>query len=145
MRIPLKEISMDRLFDYTTTTIAALLLGVLAILSIRGIVDPAGAAVAFGLPVTEKVAEFYHAVYRDRNLVIAATGIVFLVMAMWRALAILSTIAVSLPAYDIYALKADGIAVVPVHWITLAGLIVLTVLMWLRVARHRRRSGDAAS
>jgi hypothetical protein len=130
---------MNKPLNLLTTALAALLLAAMAALSVRGIVDPHAAAQAFGVPVGDGSAAFYHAVYRDRNLVLAVTGFVFLFLRMWRALAILATISISLPVYDIVVLKMDGVPVVPVHWVTLAGLVMLSVLLWLRVAKAPRK------
>ncbi|MBC7956829.1 MAG: DUF4267 domain-containing protein [Cytophagales bacterium] len=130
---------MNKTLDIVTTMVAVLLLGALVALSVRGIVDPASAALAFGVPAVDSSAQFYHAVYRDRNLVLAVTGFVFLLSSMWRALAILATTAISLPAYDIAVLTLAQVPVAGVHAVTLAGLVVLSILLWLRVRR------DAAS
>lgn len=131
---------MNKPLNLVTTALSILLLGLLALLSLRGIIDPVGAAAAFGVPATDMPARFYHAVYRDRNLVLALTGVVFLVTAMWRALAILTTTAISLPVYDIVVLMQAGVPVSPVHPVTLGALVLLSGLLWLRV----RGSGRVA-
>lgn len=123
-----------------TAGLAGTLLTVLALLSIRGMLDPAAAARAFGVLAEHPSAGFYHAVYRDRNLVLAIVGLAFLLQAMWRALAILTTVAVTLPAYDIVALRAADVPVAMVHPVTLVSLAILAALLWLRV-RHDRNSG----
>jgi hypothetical protein len=121
---------MSRLLDVLTLVLAALLLLALAALALRGIVDPRAAALAFGLAADDPAAAFYHAVYRDRNLALAVTGLIFLVARMWRALAILASVAITLPAYDIYALMAAKLPVVPLHYISLVALVVLSALLW---------------
>jgi hypothetical protein len=61
-------------------------------------------------------------------------GLAFLFMKMWRPLAILSTVSILLPAFDIYLLKRANIDVNAVHAITLGSLIVMAGLLWLRIA-----------
>jgi hypothetical protein len=130
---------MSRSFRFLTSGLAGLLLLALAALAVRGIVDPKAGALAFGVAAIDPSAEFYHAVYRDRNLVLAAAGLVYLAAGMWRALAVLTTAAVTLPVYDIVALKAAQAPVAPLHVITLTALVVLAVLLWLRAADHGGR------
>lgn len=129
---------MTKFFDLATPGLALVLLGVLAFLSISGMLDPGAAAERFGVPAAHPSAEFYHAVYRDRNLTISVAGFAFLLLSMWRALAILTTVAITLPVYDIAALTIAGVPVLPVHWATLIGLIVLASLLWLRVHRYAK-------
>lgn len=131
---------MNRLLDLVTVALAALLLTAMALLSIRGMLDPRAAAHAFGVAASDEAAAFYHAVYRDRNLVLAATGLAFLFASMWRALAILATVSVTLPAYDIVVLKLANVLVAPAHPITLGALVALAVLLWIRVTRAPRGS-----
>ncbi len=130
---------MNKIFNAVTTCLAAVLLIVLALLSVRGIVDPQTAANAFGFPAADPSAAFYHAVYRDRNLVLALTGLVFLGLRMWQPLAILSTASITLPAYDIVVLKLHSVAVAAVHPTTLASLVILSALLWIRVLRTHRQ------
>jgi hypothetical protein len=124
---------MTKALNITTLALAILMLGVLTLLSIRGIIDPASSAASFGVPVSDPDAALYQVVYRARNLVISITGLLFLAFGMWRALAILTTAAIVLPASDIFFLKAAGIPVLAVHPGTLVALVVLSVLLWLRV------------
>lgn len=124
---------MDKFLRIITGCLAALLLAALALLSIRGMLDPQAAARAFGVLADHPSASFYHAIYRDRNLVLSIVGIVFLLTSMWRALAILTTAAITLPAYDIAVLRAADVPVAAVHTITLAALLVLASLLWWRV------------
>ncbi len=128
---------MQRFMKLITAAVAVALLGVLALLAIRGIIAPAGGAAAFGIPAGDPASRFYHAVYRDRNLTIAVVGFVFLALSMWRALAILATVSISLPLYDIVALVLAGVPVVAVHPATLVALIVFSALLWWRVSVER--------
>lgn len=124
-----------RFLDAVTYGLTLLLLLVHATLGLRGIVDPAAGALGFGLPAVGPAAEFYHAVYRDRNLVIAVIGLLLLAFRMWRALAIVFAVGITLPLYDIVALKMAGVHVLPVHFITLAVLVMLAGLIILRARR----------
>jgi hypothetical protein len=124
---------MSRILRIVTTSSVALALTVLALLAIRGIVDPRSAALAFGVAAGDDSAAFYQAVYRSRNLVLALAGFVFLLSSMWRALAILLTASALLPVYDIVALTVADAPVPVVHPITLGVLAVLAALLWRRV------------
>lgn len=114
----------------TAATFALTLLLILAqaAFAVRGMIDPAGGAVGFGYPVDGPPASFYHAIYRDRNLVISVIGLAFLVLRMWRALAIVLIACVTLPVYDIFALWRAGMPVLPLHYVTLAALVVVSGL-----------------
>ncbi|RJG55893.1 DUF4267 domain-containing protein [Sphingobium terrigena] len=120
------------ILNIATYSLTLLLLLAQAALALRGIFDPAAGALGFGPAADSKAAEFYHAVYRDRNLVISAIGILLLVFGMWRALEIVFTVGITLPLYDIIALKMAGVPVLPVHYITLVVLIVLAGLIIAR-------------
>jgi hypothetical protein len=124
-----------RTLNVATFGLTLLLLLAQAALGLRGIVDPTAGALGFGLSADSAAAEFYHAVYRDRNLVISVIGVLLLVFGMWRALAIVFTVGVTLPLYDIFALKMAGVPVLPVHFITLAVLVVLAGLIIARAIR----------
>lgn len=124
---------MIRVLNTITYVVALLLLAALLLLSVRGILDPAAAAASFGVSVDDPSAELYQSVYRSRNLIIAGAGLVFLFTGMWRALAVLSTASIALPAFDIYALKAASLDVATVHPATLVALVVLSGLLWLRI------------
>jgi Domain of unknown function (DUF4267) len=121
------------LLRIATTTLTVLLLAALTLLSVRGMIDPQGAAANFGVPATDPEAAFYQIVYRSRNLMIAIAGFIFLFAGMWRALAILTTVAIGLPLFDIAALKLAATPVSAVHPATLVALVVVAALLWMRV------------
>ena len=129
---------MHKALDGLTVTLATLGLLALAVLAVRGMLDPRAAAQAFGLATTDAAAEFYHAVYRSRNLALALIGLLFLLLRMWRAVAILCSVATLLPAYDLYALHAAGVAAPPLHDIILGVLLVLSALLWRMALRAPR-------
>ena len=124
---------MTRALSAVTFGLALLLLLLQAALSVRGLVTPGASAASFGVPVEDPAALVYQLVYRSRNLVIAATGLVFLFAGMWRALAIMTTAAIALPVFDILFLKAASIPVAAVHPATLVALVILAGLLWARV------------
>lgn len=126
---------MQRMLDLATLALTWLMLGVLALLSIRGMLDAPSAAASFGVPIDDPAAALYQLVYRSRNLVIAVAGIVFASIGQWRSLAILTTIAIALPAFDIAFLMARGTPVAAVHPTTLVVLLVVAALLWRRVSR----------
>lgn len=127
-----------RVLNIVTIVLTVLLLVVQATLAVRGIVSPAAGSLAFGLPADGAAAEFYHAVYRDRNLVLAVIALLLLGRGMWRALAIVVVVSTTLPLYDIVALRAAGVPVLPVHYVTLGALVVLSVLVALRARASPR-------
>ncbi len=118
-----------------TFVLTLLLLVAQAALAVRGIIDPGAGATGFGLPADGKTAEFYHAVYRDRNLVLSVIGLLLLVFGMWPALAVVFVVSITLPLYDIIALKLAGAPVPPVHYVTLAVLVVLAGLIAIRAVK----------
>jgi hypothetical protein len=111
---------------------AILLFGLMA-LSVRGILDPQSAAESFGVPIDDPSAALYQGVYRSRNFMIALAGAVFLLAGMWRALAILTTAAILLPAYDIATLALANLPIAFVHPATLVALALVASLQWARV------------
>ena len=120
--------------------LTGLLLVVQIVLAARGIIDSPGGAAGFGVPATDASAAFYHAVYRDRNLVIALVGLVLLAGRRWWSLAVLCTVSISLPVYDIVALAGAGVPVGPVHWATAVALVGLSAGLWWQARQDRERS-----
>ncbi|WP_181780175.1 DUF4267 domain-containing protein [Pseudonocardia pini] len=125
----------DAVVRTVTTVYAGILLTVMVVSAVSGIVDPQQGAQGFGVPATDDAAALYFAVYRDRNLVLAAVGFAFLFLRMWSALAILATAAVTLPLYDMLALLRADEPVSAGHPLTFAALVVLAALLWTRVRR----------
>ena len=71
-----------RALTAVTFTLTLLLILVQVAFAVRGIVDPAAGAMGFGYPTDSATASFYHAVYRDRNLVICVIGLALLFLRM---------------------------------------------------------------
>jgi hypothetical protein len=82
---------MKRSLDIAAVVLTSLLLLGFAVLSIRGIIDPQPASVRFGMPVSDAAGALFYRVYLSRNLVIAASGAIFLFSRQWTPLAILMT------------------------------------------------------
>ena len=83
-----------RVLNAVTFVLTLLLLLVQTAFAVRGIIDPGAGAAGFGLLSDGHPAQFYHAVYRDRNLVLAVIGLLLLVFGMWRALAVVFVVSV---------------------------------------------------
>ncbi|MGE0742939.1 MAG: DUF4267 domain-containing protein [Hyphomonadaceae bacterium] len=124
---------MANAFKLVVTVVTLVLLLLIGFLALRGIIDPPAAAANFGVAVDDPAAALYSSVYRSRNLVIAAAGLIFLGLGMWRALAILMTASIALPAFDIWLLASSGIDVALVHPATLVGVTLVAALLWLRL------------
>jgi hypothetical protein len=128
---------MPRLLVHVTTLLAALLLVGFAVLAVRGMLDPATASANFGIAAEHPDAAAYQLVYRSRNLVIAVTGLLFLLLGMWRALAILTTACIFLPAFDIALLVRSNVPVNAIHTVTLVALAIVAGLLWWRSLQPR--------
>ena len=124
---------MPRWLMHTTTALAALLLAAFAFLAVRGMLDPATPSSNFGFAAERPDAAAYQLVYRSRNLAIAVSGLLFLLLGQWRALAILTTVCIFLPAFDIVLLQRAGVAVSIIHPGSLVALVIVSGLLWWRV------------
>jgi len=60
--------------------------------------------------------------------VICVIGLALLFLRMWGALAIVLVTSTTLPVYDIIAFMQAGVPVLPLHYVTLAVLVVLSGL-----------------
>lgn len=132
-----------KLVGHVTLGLTWLVLMLLLALSVRGLVDAHSAAASFGVPLTDPATQLYHGVYRSRNLLISAIGIIFLLASMWRALAILTTAAIALPLFDIVLLQSMSMRVTWIHPATLVVLLLVAALQWLRIHRSRPLSLSA--
>ena len=83
---------MKRSLDIAAIVLTSLLLLGFAVLSLRGLIDPQPASARFGTPVSDAAGALFYRVYLSRNLVIVASGAIFLLSRQWTALAILMTI-----------------------------------------------------
>jgi hypothetical protein len=73
--------------------LAALLVVGLAIVSIRGLIEPQQTSLRFGFPVSDAAGALFYRAYLSGNLVIVAASAVFLIRRLWTPLAVLLTAA----------------------------------------------------
>lgn len=123
---------MKRWLDVATVALTALLLFLFAALALRGLVDPQSASSRFGTAVSDPAGALFFRVYLSRNLVIAVTGAVLLLLRQWRALAILLSIAAALPVFDMSVLSLNGVTPPVFHPLALVLLLVTALLLWRR-------------
>ena len=106
---------------------------------IRGIYDPTGASMRFGLAADDAGEMFYYRVYLARNLVIVVAGLVLLILRHWKSVAILLTTALLLPTFDAVLLYRElgSAAGLTVHIVTAVIVAIAAFLMWMKVASDR--------
>ena len=95
---------MKRSLDIAAIAMTSLLLLAFAVLSLRGLIDPQTASARFGTPVSDIAGSLFYRVYLSRNLVIVASGAIFLLWRQWTPLAVLLTVTTALPLFDMSAL-----------------------------------------
>jgi hypothetical protein len=120
---------MKRSLDIAAIVMAALLLLGFAVLSFRGLIDPQPASARFGVPVSDAAGALFYRVYLSRNLVIVASGAIFLLSRQWKPLAILLTITAVLPVFDMSLADMTPPAF---HPVALALLALTAALVWRR-------------
>jgi hypothetical protein len=123
---------MKRSLDFAAIVMAALLLLGFAVLSFRGLVDPQPASARFGVPVSDAAGALFYRVYLSRNLVIVASGAIFLLSRQWKPLAILLTITAVLPVFDMSVLSLADLTPPAFHPVALALLALTAALVWRR-------------
>jgi hypothetical protein len=127
---------MKRTLDAAATVLAGLLLLGFALLSVRGIIDPHAASAQFGSPVSDAAGWLYYRVYMSRNLALAAAGLLLLLTRQWRSVAILITVTVALPVFDMTVLLFNGVTPPVVHPVALVLIALTATLLWRRVANE---------
>ena len=125
---------MKRSLDVAAIAMTSLLLLAFAVLSLRGLIDPQTASARFGTPVSDIAGSLFYRVYLSRNLVIVASGAVFLLSRQWAPLAILLTMAAVLPVFDMSVLSLNGVTPPAFHPVALALTAITAALLWRRVA-----------
>jgi Domain of unknown function (DUF4267) len=118
--------------DIAAIALTSLLLLAFALLSLRGIIDPQPAAARFGMPVSDAAGALFYRVYLSRNLVIAVVGAIFLLTRQWTPLAILLTVAATLPLFDMSFLSLGGVTPPALHPVALVLIAVTAALLWRR-------------
>jgi hypothetical protein len=73
----------------------------------------------------------------SRNLVIVASGVVFLLLRQWTPLAVLVTLTSTLAIFDMTVLSLDGVTPPAFHAVTLITILVTAALLWRRVLATR--------
>jgi hypothetical protein len=113
--------------------LTALLLFGFAVLSFRGLIDPQQASGRFGTAVSDPAGALFYRVYLSRNLVIVAAGAIFLVLRLWKPLAILLTITAALPVFDMSVLSLSGVTPPALHPTAFVLIAITAALSWRRV------------
>jgi hypothetical protein len=124
---------MKRSLDIAAMVLTALLLFGFAVLSFRGLIDPQQASGRFGTAVSDPAGALFYRVYLSRNLVIVAAGAIFLVLRLWKPLAILLTITAALPMFDMSVLSLSGVTPPALHPTALVLIAITAALSWRRV------------
>lgn len=123
---------MKKSLDLAAPILTALLLFLFAGLALRGMVDPQGASARFGTAVSDGAGALFYKVYLSRNLVIAIAGAALLTLRMWKALAILVSVAALLPVFDMAVLSQNGVTPPAFHPLALVLLAIAAALLWRR-------------
>ena len=123
---------MKRSLDIAAVVLAGLLLLGFAVLSFRGLVDPQPASARFGTPVSDAAGALFYRVYLSRNLVIVASGAIFLLTRQWKPLAILLTMTAVLPVFDMSVLSLSGVTPPAFHPVALGLIALSAALLWRR-------------
>ena len=124
---------MKRSLDIAAMVLTALLLFGFAVLSFRGLIDPQQASGRFGTAVSDPAGALFYRVYLSRNLVIVAAGAIFLVLRLWKPLAILLTITAALPVFDMSVLSLSGVTPPALHPTAFVLIAITAALSWHRV------------
>jgi hypothetical protein len=124
---------MKRSLDIAAMVLTALLLFGFAVLSFRGLIDPQQASGRFGTAVSDPAGALFYRVYLSRNLVIVAAGAIFLVLRLWKPLAILLTITAALPVFDMSVLSLSGVTPPALHPTAFVLIAITAALSWRRV------------
>jgi hypothetical protein len=125
---------MRRSLDVAAVVLASLLLIGFALVSLRGLIDPQPASARFGTSVSDAAGALFYRVYLSRNLVIVATGAVFLILRQWMPLAVLMTVTAALPVFDMSVLSLNGVTPPAFHPAALALIVLTAALLWRRAA-----------
>ena len=128
---------MKRSLDIAAIVLTSLLLLGFAVLSLRGLIDPQQASSRFGSQISDAAGALFYRVYLSRNLVIVATGVVFLLTRQWTPLAVLLTATAALPMFDMSVLWLNGITPPAFHPAALVLIAITAALVWRRVLASR--------
>jgi hypothetical protein len=106
------------------------------IVGTRTVLDPAATAAGWGMPVTGGVDAAFVQVYGVRNAALGLITLLFALSRMVRAMAILISVGVFIPAADLWiAFKSAGFGPHLIsHAVIMSVLFVVAILLWGRVA-----------
>jgi hypothetical protein len=121
---------MKKTLEVAAIVLTSLFLFVLAIVSLLGMIDPQKASVGYGMPVSDAAGALFYRVFASRNLVIVASGVMFLLLRQWTPLAVLVTLTSTLAVFDMTALSLDGVTPPAFHAVTLIVILVTAALLW---------------
>jgi hypothetical protein len=128
---------MKKTLEVAAIVLTSLFLLVLSIVSLLGLIDPQKASVGYGMPVLDAAGALFYRVFVSRNLVIVASGVVFLLLRQWTPLAVLVTLTSTLAIFDMTVLSLDGVTPPAFHAVTLIIILVTAALLWRRVLATR--------
>ena len=131
-----RRVEMGKTLDVAAIVVTSLFLLALAAVSLIGMVDPQKASVGYGMPVTDAAGVLFYRVFVSRNLVIVAAAAIFLLLRLWKPLAILVTLTAALAVFDMAVLSVNGVTPPAFHAVTLVVILITAALLW-RVARAR--------
>ena len=124
---------MNRTLDIAAIVLTAFFLIALAIVSTLGMLDPQKASAGYGMPVSDAAGALFYRVFASRNLVLVAAAAIFLLLRLWKPLAILVTLTATLAIFDMAVLKSAGMTPPAFHAITLVFILVTAAALWRRV------------
>lgn len=126
-----------RVLDTAAIVLTAFFLLALAAASLLGVTGPEKASIGYGMPVTDAAGALFYRVFASRNLVIVAAGAIFLLLRLWKPLAILVTLTSALAVFDMGVLTAYGRTPPAFHAVTFVLIVVTAALLWRRVILTR--------
>jgi Domain of unknown function (DUF4267) len=129
---------MQRTLDAAAVVLTALFLIGLAIVSLIGLSDPQKASIGYGMPVSDPAGALFYRVFASRNLVIVASGAIYLLLRQWSPLAILISLTSLLAAFDMAVLSLNGVTPPAFHVVTLVLILVISALLWRRAVRKAK-------
>jgi hypothetical protein len=124
---------MNRTLDIAAIVLVAFFLIALGVVSTLGMLDPAKASAGYGMPVSDAPGALFYRVFTSRNLVLVAAGAIFLLLRLWKPLAILVTLTATLAVFDMSVLSRAGVTPPSFHVITLVFILITAAVLWRRV------------
>ncbi|MGL5164556.1 MAG: DUF4267 domain-containing protein [Afipia sp.] len=128
---------MNKALDGLAVALMLVVVFGFAFIAARGLLDPLQASARYGMPVSDAAGALFYRVFLSRNLIVVMSAFVFLLLRKWQALAILTTAAAVLPAFDIAILVREFGDAAPLrfHIATLVVMTLLAGLWWRKVVR----------